>query len=57
MFIHDFDTLCSAILISGALIGIVLFMREELHMKGMNIFFVIAFFIIANCLTAIYGLN
>lgn len=57
MYIHDFDTLCSAIMILGVLIGIVLFMREELQMKGMSILCVIAFVIIGNYLTSIYGLN
>lgn len=57
IYIHDFPTLFNALMMLGVLIGAVLFMREVLNMKGMSIFFVIAFLLIGNYLTAIYGLS
>lgn len=48
MYINDFDSLVTAIMILGVLIGIVLFMREELKMKGMTIFIVISLVILGN---------
>lgn len=59
MYIHDFDTLFNAILISGFLTGAVLFMRGIFHMEGPTIFTVISLFILANYLTNVYvyGLN
>lgn len=57
MYIHDFDSAVTAIMLLGFLIGIILVMREELHMKGMTIFTVISLVILANYITHTYGLN
>lgn len=57
MFIHDFDSAVSAITFLGVLIGIILFIREELQMKGITIFTIISLVILGNCITNAYGLN
>lgn len=57
MYIHDFGSAVDAIMFLGVFMGIVLFMREELKMKGMTIFIVISLFILANYITHTYGLN
>lgn len=57
MYIHDFNTLCEAIMLSGCLMGAVLFMREILQMKSIYIFCVITFHIIAIYLTTTYGFS
>lgn len=57
MYIHDFDSAVTAIMLLGFLICIILVMREELHMKGMTIFTVISLVILANYITHVYGLN
>lgn len=57
MYIHDFDSAVTAIMLLGFLICIILVMREELHMKGMTIFTVISLVILANYITHTYGLN
>ncbi len=51
MYINDFDSAVTAIMILGILIGIISFMREELQMKGMTIFAVISLVILANYIT------
>lgn len=50
MYIHDFDSAVTAIMLLGFLIGIILVMREELNMKGVTIFAVISLVILANCI-------
>lgn len=51
MYIHDFDSAVTAIMLLGVLIGIISVMREELQMKGMPIFAVISLVILANYIT------
>lgn len=51
MYIYDFDSAVTAIMLLGVLIGIISVMREELQMKDMTIFAVISLVILANYIT------
>ena len=57
LIIQDFDSAFASITFLGVLVGIILFMREELNMKGITIFAVIALVILGNYITSVYGLN